>query len=142
MARVRERLGFRHEDVDPRLNVLASALVDSAGEVRRELGSGLVESVYLECLAEELRSRGHEVGLEVALPVVYKGRTLEKRFRVDLLLGQRIVVEVKAGRPCSPSTWRRRWTNLRLSGAPLGFFINFHAVPFVDGIRRFANTRR
>ena len=130
------------DDVDPALDGLARVLVEACFEVRRELGAGLVESVYVECLAEELRARGVAVAVEVPLPVIYKGNALDKRFRIDLLVGDRIVVEAKAVEDLHPLHAAQLLTYLRLSGKPLGFLVNFSAVPLRTGIHRYANTKR
>ena len=138
---MRRHPGFLHEDLDPDLDTLARIVVDACGEVRRELGAGLMESVYVQCLAEELRARGIRVDLEVPVPIAYKGRTLDKRFRIDLLVEGRIVVEAKAVEDLHPMHAAQLLTYLRLSGRPLGFLVNFSAVTLGTGIHRFANTK-
>jgi GxxExxY protein len=138
---VRRRFDFLYEDLDPGLDALARTLVDACGEVRRELGAGLMESVYVQCLAQELRDRGVAVALEVPIPIAYKGRALEKRFRVDLLIEDRIIVEAKAVEDLHPMHVAQLLTYLRLSGKPLGFLVNFNAIPLGTGIHRFVNTK-
>ena len=132
---------FAHRDLGPRLNNLARQVVDACFEVRRELGAGLVESVYVECLADELRAREIATEAEVQLPIVYKGRTLGRRFRVDLLVDGQVVVEAKAVEELHPVHTAQLLTYLRLSCRPLGFLVNFNAVPLGSGILRYANTR-
>ena len=128
-------------DVAPRLNELGTTIVDCIGEVRRELGAGLVESVYLPCLVAELRARGLACEVEVPIPVIYKGTRLQKAFRIDLLVEDCVVLEAQAVEELHPAHFAQLLTYLRLSGKPLGYLVNFNAIPLGSGIHRRVNTR-
>lgn len=118
---------------------VATAIVGSVGEVRRELGAGLAEAVYVECLTEELRLAGLRVDREVPVPLSYKGRALGRTVRLDMIVDDVVVVEAKAVLELHPSHYAQLLTYLRLSGRPLGFLVNFSAVPLATGIHRRIN---
>lgn len=128
--------GFRHQDLPAGIEQLASRLVEAVVEVRTHLGVGLVESVYAECLQAELRRRHVPFESEVKIAIRWKGQTLSREFRADLLIGGRIVVELKAVEELHPSHFAQLLTYVRLADVPLGFLINFHAVPLANGIDR------
>src|SRR5580698_1462150 len=85
-----------HEGISPALERLASIIVDAGLKVHRNLGPGLLESVYEHCLAHELELRGVAVRRQVGLPIVYEGMTLEIGYRLDLLIAESIIIEVKS----------------------------------------------
>ena len=132
--------GGRGEEggTDADLEFLADAVVDAGLIVHRMLGPGLLESVYEQCLAHELELRGISVKRQVAAPVTYKGIVLQGGFRVDLLVGDRIIVEVKSVEALSRLHEAQLRTYLRLSSRPRGFLMNFNVVLFKDGLRRIA----
>lgn len=113
-------------------------MVDSAYTVHRELGSGLLESVYEACFCEELRSRNIPFQSQVALPITYKNLRLESGFRFDLLVEDSIVIELKSVRRIAPIFEAQILSYLRLSGLRLGFLINFNVPLIKDGIFRMA----
>lgn len=115
---------------------LARELVDSAVEVHRTLGTGLLERVYQLCLASELTDRGIEVACEVPLPVLYKGRTMEAAYRVDMIVEGLILVENKCLAAILPIHEAQVLNYLRLSKRHLGFIINWNNILIKDGIRR------
>ena len=115
---------------------VAAEVVDSCICVHRELGAGLLESVYQACLAHELRERGVEVACEVALPVRYKGRDLNVGFRIDMLVGGVLLIENKCVQSILPIHEAQVLTYLRLSGRSIGFLINWNVTLIRDGIRR------
>jgi GxxExxY protein len=119
------------------LDELAKIVVDAGLKVHKTLGPGLLESVYEHCLAHELRSRGVAFQRQLALPVVYEGLTLECGYRLDLLVENSIVLEIKAVDALSRVHEAPGLTNLRLSGNTLGFLMNFNVVLFKEGVRRF-----
>lgn len=127
---------FSHADLPPEVEALAALVVEAFVEVRTELGVGLTELVYVECLAEELRTRGIKVDREVHFPIRYKGRDVGRSTRVDMVVNDVILVEAKAVLELHPAHFAQFLTYLRLSGCPLGFLVNFHAVPFKEGICR------
>ncbi len=118
---------------------LGRELVDSAICVHRELGPGLLESAYEACLAHELRSRGIEVARQVWLPVLYRGVQVEAGYRLDLVLGGKVVVELKAIDSLQPIHDAQLLSYLRLSGCRLGFLLNFNVRRMKDGIKRMMN---
>lgn len=116
---------------------LSHAVIGAAIEVHRELGPGLLESVYQRCLAFELISRGIEIAEEVPLPVVYKGASLDCGYRLDLVVGGDLLVELKSVQAVEPVHQAQVLTYLKLSGLKRALLINFN-VPFLkEGIRRF-----
>jgi GxxExxY protein len=104
-------------------------------------GPGLLESVYQSALADELRRGGLAVQAERALPVVYEGRHIECGYRVDLIVNELIIVEIKAVHEIDQVHIAQTLTYLRLSGLPLALLINFNACPLKSGIRRLINDR-
>ena len=115
---------------------LAREVVDSSLAVHRSLGPGLLESVYEVCLDYELRKRGVDVEREVALPVEYDGVRLDAGLRLDLLVGRRVVVELKAVEALLPVHKAQVLTYLKLTGHRLGLLINFNVPLIRDGIKR------
>jgi len=117
-------------------DVIAREIVDSAFSVHTALGPGLLESVYEQCLAHELRCRDLTVVRQVALPVLYRGVSIDAGFRLDLLVNELVVVEIKAAERLMPIHEAQLLTYLKLSGKRLGLLINFNTVRIKDGIRR------
>jgi GxxExxY protein len=115
---------------------LTHSIIGAAIEVHRVLGPGPLESAYEECLAHELTLREIAFERQKPLPVVYKGMKLECGYRVDLLVGGRVVVELKAVEALAPIHDAILLTYLRLSGCKIGLLINFHCAVLKDGIRR------
>lgn len=118
---------------------LTSTIIGAAIEVHRRLGPGLLESAYRICLAYELRKRGFEVVAERPIPVVYDDVKLECGFRADLIVNQRVVVELKAKTMIHPVDKAQTLSHLRLIGLRIGLLINFHEVKLVDGVHRIIN---
>jgi len=110
-------------------------------KVHSSLGPGLLESAYQACLAHELRSRGIEVAAQVAVPVVYQGQKLEVGYRIDLLVENRVVVEVKSVEAVHPIHEAQLLSYMRLSGLNVGLLINFNVLHLRDGIRRMVDGR-
>jgi GxxExxY protein len=118
------------------VNEITGAVVNSAMKVHSLLGPGLLESAYQACLAHELRNRQFHVATEVALPVIYEGYKLEAGFRIDLVVENRVVVEVKSTDAIHPIHHAQLLPYLRLSGMRVGLLINFNVVHLRDGIKR------
>jgi GxxExxY protein len=118
-------------------NEITREIIGCAIEVHKFLGPGLLESAYEECLAHELEVHGLRVQKQVPIPVVYKDVKLECGYRVDLLVEQRIVVELKSVEALGPIHEAIVLTYLRLSGRRLGLLINFNVTVLKDGIRRY-----
>ncbi|WP_296460137.1 GxxExxY protein [Phenylobacterium sp.] len=112
-------------------------VVDAALKVHRSLGPGLLESAYELCLAHELARRGIPVRRQVALPVEFEGLRLDAGYRLDMVVDDMVVVEVKAVEALSRLHGAQILTYLRLSGMKLGLLVNFNAVQLRQGLRRF-----
>ncbi len=117
-------------------NTLSNQVIGAALEVHRQLGPGLLESAYEECLAYELSLREIPFERQKPIPVVYKGIRLDCGFRVDLLVGGLVVVELKAVDVLMPIHQAQVLTYLKLTGCKLGLLINFNVLKLRDGIRR------
>lgn len=115
---------------------LAKDIVDAAFNVHAALGPGLLEGAYEHCLSFELVERGHKVQRQVVLPVVYRGRKLDAGYRLDLLVSNRLAIEIKATSELLPIHQAQLLTYLRLSGCRIGFLMNFNSILFRNGIKR------
>lgn len=113
--------------------------MDSAIEVHRNLGPGLLESVYEVCLEKELVKNELEVKRQVKLPVIYKGEQLDSEFRIDLLVNNIIIVELKTVELLLPVHKAQLLSYLRLADKKLGLLINFNVPRLVDGFKRIIN---
>ena len=120
-------------------NKLTDKILASAIEVHQLLGPGLLESVYEYCLVEELRRNGLNVQRQVKLPIIYKGRNLEKDFFIDLLVEDKVVIELKAVEEVLPVHEVQLLTYLKLSEKKLGLLINFHVPILKQGVKRKIN---
>jgi len=109
----------------------------AAIKVHRALGPGLLESAYHACLAYELRQQQLEVEKEMALPVVYKGITLDCGYRIDLLVEHAVIVELKAVQELTAIHEAQILSYLKLAGCPVGLLINFNVRQLTEGIKRF-----
>jgi GxxExxY protein len=115
---------------------LTAEVIAGAIEVHRSLGPGLLESVYQACLREELRERGLRARSEVDVPLVYRDRRIAATYRVDLIVEDKLVVELKAVRRLDELHLAQMLTYLRLLNLPIGLLINFHVLVLRHGIRR------
>jgi len=128
-----------HEEHKEESNRISRSVVDAALEVHRELGPGLLESVYEEALAKELRIREVQFERQRWLPIRYKDELLDAEFRIDFLVGQRVILELKSVRRMEPLFQAQLLTYLKLSGLWLGLLLNFNVYRMRDGIQRIAN---
>ncbi len=115
---------------------LTGQIVGAAIEVHRELGPGLLESAYQACLAREFALRHIPFEREKPLPVEYKGVRIDCGYRLDFVVGDKVIVEVKAVDEIHPVHEAQLLTYLRLTGYPVGLLINFNVLVLKDGIRR------
>ena len=122
--------------MNPHLNELTHEIIGSAIEVHRHLGPGLLESSYRECLCHELRLRHIDFRKEFKLPLQYKGMNLDCGYRVDILVEDLVLVELKALHGLAPVHEAQLLTYLRLGGWKVGLLINFNVAVLKDGIRR------
>jgi len=118
---------------------VSHAVITAAMRVHSELGAGLLESAYQACLHHELHAAGIGSACQVGLPVVYRGVKLEIGYRIDLLVEDLVIVEIKSVDAISPVHQAQIISYLKLSGKSLGLLINFNVVHLKDGIRRFVN---
>ncbi|MGE4289404.1 MAG: GxxExxY protein [Salinivirgaceae bacterium] len=119
-----------------KLNQLSYEIIGCAYEVHKQLGPGLLESTYEACLAYELIEKGLETKRQVALPVVYKDIKLDAGYRIDLLVRESIILEIKSAEAIIPIYEAQLLTYLKLSGIKLGLLINFNVNDLKKGIMR------
>ena len=125
------------EAVSRETESIAADIVDAALKVHKSLGPGLLETVYEECMVYELcDNRGLAVGRQVDLPVRYSGQVLQSRLKLDLLVEQSVIVELKAVETMLPLYQAQLMTYLRLANLRLGFLINFNVPLIKHGIKR------
>ena len=117
-------------------NDLAFKVIGAAIEVHKRLGPGLLESAYQECLAFELKKGGLKVEKEVPRPIVYKEIQLDHGYRIDLLVENRVVIEIKTVEELNDVHTAQVLTYLKLGSYKLGLLLNFHVALLKDGIKR------
>jgi GxxExxY protein len=122
---------------DDEINRITEQIIGAAIEVHRTLGPGLLESTYHACLRHELIQRGLDVESEKELPVVYKGIKLDCGYRIDLLVNQAVIVELKAVDELKTIHEAQLLSYLKLSRCPVGLLINFNVRQLTQGIKRF-----
>jgi GxxExxY protein len=118
---------------------ISHVVITAAMRVYSELGPGLLESTYTACLQYELRKAGLKSDAQVGLPVVYDGVKLDIGYRIDLLVEDLVIVELKSVDGIAPVHQAQIISYLKLSGRSLGLLINFNVVHLKDGIKRFVN---
>lgn len=118
---------------------LAREAVDCGLKIHKEIGPGLFESVYEAVLADLLSRRGLPVKRQVPVAFEYEGRRFEEAFRVDLLVDDRLVVELKSTEKVAPVHSKQLLTYLRIMKLPVGLLMNFGQARFIDGLQRIAN---
>ena len=121
------------------VNQVSGAIVNAAMKVHSAVGPGLLESAYEACLLHELRSLGLDVKSQVSLPVAYDGVKIDVGYRVDLLVEDAVIVELKAVETLLPIHQAQLLSYLKLSGKRVGLLINFHVLHLKDGIKRMVN---
>ncbi len=122
------------------LNKITEGIIGAAIEVHRYLGPGLLESAYRECLRYELLQRGYNAMQEVPLPLIYKGMKLDCGYRLDLLVNDSVIVEVKSVSDLAPIHDAQLLSYLKISGGKIGLLLNFNVkVLKHGGIKRLAN---
>jgi len=125
---------------ESQLNRLGTSALDCAFKVHSELGPGLLESSYKACLAFELAKAGHDVQLEVPVPLIYQGQKLaDVGYRLDVLIDGCLILEIKSVEGISPVHKAQLFSYLRLSERKLGYVLNFNTVRLRDGIARVVN---
>ena len=124
------------EAVSPEVNQIGRAVMDAAFSVHRELGPGLLESVYEHCLASDLVRAGLQVDRQVPVPVIYREERIDAGFRLDLLVERQVIVEIKSIDALASIHTAQLLTYLRFSQVRLGYLINFSNNRLKDGFRR------
>ena len=132
---------MRHPDVPEEPNEAARAVVEAALKVHRALGPGLLAPVYEHCLAHGLSQAGRRAQRQVPQRLMYAGQWLDKAYRLDLVVDDAVVVEVKALDALHPRHFAQLRSYLRLSGFPVGLLINFGAPRLKDGLHRLVHTQ-
>jgi len=122
------------------LEAIAKISVDCGFHLHRDIGPGLLESVYEILLFESLKEKGLSVERQKIIPITFKGRVLEEAFRADLVVENHILIELKSTERYAPVHAKQVITYLRLMDLPLGFLMNFGAATFKDGLKRLANN--
>ncbi len=121
------------------INRISGLIIDAAMRVHSALGPGLLESAYEACLVHELRKLGMKVLSQVSLPVAYDGLKIDIGYRVDLIVNDSVIIELKAVEKVLPIHEAQILSYLKLSGKKLGLLVNFYVVHLKDGIKRMAN---
>jgi GxxExxY protein len=121
------------------INKLSGIILDCSIEVHRNLGPGLLESVYEVCLCKELSLKGITFQRQVLLPVNYKGEKLDADYRIDILVEDEIIIELKSVEQMNPVYDAQLLTYLKLADKKLGLLINFNVPKLIDGFKRMLN---
>ncbi len=120
-------------------NQIAKIIVNAAYQIHTKLGPGLLETVYQVVLAHDLRKQGLTVEREVSIPIFYDGLRFDEGFRADLIVGDKVIVELKSLEALNPVHAKQVLTQIRLSNRKLGLLINFGEELIKNGIRRLIN---
>ena len=121
------------------INELSSKIIGAAIEVHKALGPGLLESAYEECLCHELSLQGLRLERQKPLPIIYKGKQLDCGYRLDVVVENKIIIELKACEKIEPIHRAQLLTYLKLSNLNLGLLLNFNVPVLRDGIFRLVN---
>ena len=121
-------------------NELSKIIIGCAIEVHRTLGPGLLESVYENCLLYELEENGIIAERQVELPIEYKYINLDAGYKIDLLVENKVIIELKSVKEIQPIHIAQLMTYLKLSDIKLGMLINFNEVRLIDGVKRIVNN--
>jgi GxxExxY protein len=127
--------------LDASFNAITHEIIGAAIEVHRTLGPGLLESTYIPCLRYELSARNLRFVAERRLPIVYKTMPLDVMYRVDLIVEDLVVIEVKSVATLLSVHEAQLLTYLALTGCPAGLLINFNVAKLTDGVKRLISTR-
>ena len=126
---------------DTLVNLITSQIIGAAIEVHRTIGPGLLESTYMRCLQFELTERKLQFVAQRPIPILYKGVQLDANYRIDLLVEDLVVVEVKSLECLLPVHQAQVLTYMRLTACPAGLLINFNVAKLSDGVKRLINSR-
>jgi len=120
-------------------NDISTIIINSAIEIHKCLGPGLLESVYKNTLAYDLRDKGLNVEQQISMPLIYKEVKMDAGYRLDLLINKKVIVEIKSIEVLAPVHYVQLLTYLKLSNLKLGLLINFNVKLLKEGIHRLAN---
>ena len=126
----------RHRESEDGKDSRTGSIIGAAIEVHRHLGPGLLESAYEECLCHELHLRGLDFRRQVDLPVLYKGLKLDCGYKLDLIVQETVILELKVTERLHPIHEAQLLTYLRMTGKPVGLLINFNVALLTQGIIR------
>lgn len=121
-------------------NEISSIIIGASISVHKELGPGLLESVYEACLVYELKQSGLSVQQQLVLPVIYKGVYIDAGYRIDLMVQNKVIVELKSVSALAGIHTAQLLTYLRLKDKRLGLLINFNSVKLIEGLKRVVNN--
>ena len=120
-------------------NEISKIIFEAGLKIHRKIGIGLYETVYEQCLAYKLKNSGLKVEKQKDISIEYESLLIEKAFRVDLLIEDKVIIEIKAVPEINSYHSYQLLNYLRISGCKLGMILNFHSVLFKDGVKRIAN---
>ncbi|NGY36196.1 GxxExxY protein [Flavobacterium sp. XN-5] len=127
-------------ELNAEINALSYKVIGLAIEVHRHLGPGLLESAYQECLFYEIIRAGLKVEKEITLPIIYKEIKLDQGYRIDLLVEDKLVIELKTVENFTSVHFAQILTYLKLGNYPLGLLINYNSTILKNNIKRFINS--
>ncbi len=122
------------------INTITGKIVDTAYKLHTALGPGLLESVYEKCLEMDLKDKGLEVRSQVGVPLNYKSFVFDTGYRLDLLVENTVIIEIKSVENLAPVHFSQLITYLKLYNKPMGFLINFNTKSLKDGLHRLVNN--
>jgi len=128
-----------YEKIPQELEAIGKSVVDAAYKVHKALGPGLLEKVYEVAFCHEIRKKGYECIRQVYIPIVYDGIEFEEGLRLDVIIEEKVIVELKALENVNPVWEAQIISHLKLTNNRLGFLINFNVPLIKQGIRRFVN---
>lgn len=130
---------MKYQDLSEEEEQIGKAIVNAAYKIHNEVGPGLLEKVYEVCMAHELRKIGFDVKRQIDIPIVYDGIQFDEGLRLDLLVNDLVIAELKAIDLVNPVWQAQIISHLKLTNLNLGYLINFNVPIIKDGIRRFRN---
>ncbi len=122
------------------LNDITESIIGAAIEIHKEIGPGLLESIYQKCLVYELKLRGLNIETEVPISIQYKGLELKDACRADMIVENKVIVELKAVENIHPVYTAQLLSYLKMSSLSLGLLINFNVSRLADGVKRVVNN--
>ncbi len=127
----------KYNDVGEGLDVLSKSVVDSIFQVHKKIGAGYLEKIYEDCLCIELEDRNLSIQKQYPVKLKYNGRYIPSEFRLDIVIENKILIELKAVDKMHPVYDAQIYSYLKSSGLPMGFLVNFNVPLIKDGIKRF-----